>query len=422
MSNGQTSSPHRLARSVGFWTIASVVIALCLYSRRPDAIEHPQFYAEDGPIFYQQAYQNGALASLFHPYFGYFHTFPRIVAAISLLFPLSSAPTVFTLIALVVQGTPAIFLLSNRMRNLGSLGLRCGLAAIYLAMPGMGEIHVTIMGGQSHLAVLAFLLVIAETPCSRRGRFFDTLLLALAVVTGPFCIFLLPPALLVMTVRRDRWSSVRLLVCAGGVVLAFVGLLLTAHNRPQQPLGASVAGFGRIVAGQVVLRLVQGHNRLDHLSHSPVIVTALSVVITLLTLAAVLYGLRRGTLELRALLLYGSLLLAAALIFPTASTTTYQWIPMQVPGVASRYWYIPDLALIAMLIWMLGPQRPALIRLVATALMFMTLYGMMKYWRLPAATNLHFPAYARQFENLAPGECLRIPVNPPGWFITLTKK
>jgi hypothetical protein len=422
MSSAQTPSSHRIARSVGFWTIAIVLIALCLYSRRPDAIRRPQFYAEDGTIFYQQAYQNGAVVSLFHPYNGYFHVMPRIAAAISLLFPFSSAPIFLALIALAVQAAPAIFLLSDRMRNLGSLGLRCGLAALYLAIPGIEEIHVTITGVQWHLAVIAFLVVIAESPGSPAGQIFDIVLLTLAVTSGPFSIFLLLPALLVLAVRRDKWSVVRLSMCAGGVVLAFVGLLLTAHSRPQQPLGASVAGFSRIVAGQVVLRLVQGHNRLDHLSPSPAVVTALSVVITLLTLAVVLYGLRRGTLELRALLLYGSLLLAAALAFPTASTTTYQWIPMQVPGAASRYWYIPDFALIATLIWMLGAQRPALIRVIATTLICMTLYGMMKYWRFPAAADLHFPTYARQFENLAPRERLQIPVNPPGWSMTLIKK
>ena len=55
------------------FTLAFIVII----SRRPDAILNPQFWAEDGSVFYAQAYNKGIINSLFLPYAGYLHAVPR---------------------------------------------------------------------------------------------------------------------------------------------------------------------------------------------------------------------------------------------------------------------------------------------------------------------------------------------------------
>jgi hypothetical protein len=41
-----------------------------------------------------------------------------------------------------------------------------------------------------------------------------------------------------------------------------------------------------------------------------------------------------------------------------------------------------------------------------------------QYWPMP---NLHFPTYAMKFERLPTGATMTIPVNPPGWSMTLIK-
>jgi len=103
------------------------VIAL-IASRRPDALTRPQFWAEDGAVWYAQAYNDGAWSALLHPWTGYVQTFSRLTAAVSLSVPLVDAPLVFAVAALVAQAVPPLFLLSSRFAGCaGVSGPTCAL-------------------------------------------------------------------------------------------------------------------------------------------------------------------------------------------------------------------------------------------------------------------------------------------------------
>src|SRR2546426_117604 len=76
------------------WCLQLVVFALAfaaVVSRRPDAISNPQFWAEDGQVWYAEAHARG-LRSLLSPYAGYFQTLPRVVAVAAQILPLTWAP------------------------------------------------------------------------------------------------------------------------------------------------------------------------------------------------------------------------------------------------------------------------------------------------------------------------------------------
>src|SRR5258708_12821630 len=64
---------------------------LILFSRRPDAILNPQFYAEDGTYWYADAYHFG-FRCLFIPEAGYLLTVPRLLALFTPFFPFSFLP------------------------------------------------------------------------------------------------------------------------------------------------------------------------------------------------------------------------------------------------------------------------------------------------------------------------------------------
>ena len=74
--------------------------------RRPDALLNAQFWAEDGAFWYADAYNAGPWISLFQPENGYFQTISRLVAGISLLFPLRDAPLFFNVAAITIQALP----------------------------------------------------------------------------------------------------------------------------------------------------------------------------------------------------------------------------------------------------------------------------------------------------------------------------
>ena len=431
MLNGVMASSYTRARSSSgsdavawralFWLVAVLLIGLALYSRRPDALRYPQFYAESGRVWYQDAYNLGWLRALVHTDGGYFVTLPRLVAALTLLFPLAQAPMIFNLCSLAVEAAPALFLLSRRFLALGDLPLRCCLAILYIAMPNMADAHGA-LGLQWHLAMLAFLVLISGPPQSRAARAFDLTILVLCALTGPYCILLLPSAVFISFSRRSIWSYWQFWILGGGVLLQGFTLLLTGgRQRTHGQLGASLRGFCRIVAGQIVDPVLEGQNRLAHWGHSAQGVLGATIAVTLLAVCAAVYALWRGGLALRSFLIFASMILASSLLFSLVPVGVPVWTQLAVPGAGARYWMIPELALMAVMVWMLGSHRPWPVRIFAAALACSMIVGAVKHWRYSPLPDLDYGAYAAKFEQLPPGANLTIPLNPPGWSMTLVR-
>ena len=87
-------------------------------SRRPEGITNPQFWAEDGKVWFAQAYNEGALSALLSPWTGYAQTFSRLVAAASLMVPFRHAPLVFNVAAVLAQALAPFFLASSRLASI----------------------------------------------------------------------------------------------------------------------------------------------------------------------------------------------------------------------------------------------------------------------------------------------------------------
>lgn len=435
-SEGEISRPPAPQARLVFWAVAIAVTGALLFLRRPDAVLHAQFWAEDGVVWFADAYNFGALKALLRARDGYLQTVPRVAAAAALWVPLVRAPLVTNLIALVIEALPPLFLVSTRMRNLGPLGLRCLLALLLLFVPDSSEVHAAITDSEFQMAVLACLIIIAEVPRSRAGRIFDVVVLTLYALTGPFCVLLFPVALartvLPLLARRsshpkpiqpDRWHWVQLFLLAAGGLVQGLTVLTTAGARLNTTLGASVSTFVQIVAGQMVLPVFLGRNPFDPLATDTAKVTAVASVLTIAAAAAFLYGLLEGSLELRCFIIFALLVLAAALIFPTIEPVQYQWDVFLVPGQGLRYWYLPRLALMATLIWLLGHQRPIPVRLLAGVLACAMVFALVRHWRYPALPDFRFDSYVRVFEQLPSGATGRFHLNPGGpWIMKLVKK
>jgi hypothetical protein len=72
----------------------ALFFAIVLFVRCPATILHPEFWAEDGVIWYSDAYTIG-WHSLFSPHTGYLQTISRLVALVAQGFPLQWAPGIF---------------------------------------------------------------------------------------------------------------------------------------------------------------------------------------------------------------------------------------------------------------------------------------------------------------------------------------
>ncbi len=420
-----------------FWVIAVAVTTALLVLRRPDAVFYPQLWAEDGVVWFADAYNHGALRALLFARDGYLQVFPRLVAALALWAPLARVPLVFSLIALAVEALPPLFLVSSRMRNIGPLYLRCMLALLLLSVPDASEVHANITNSQSQLAVLAFLIIVSEAPASRWGKIFDVVVLLLYGLTTPTGMLLLAVVLarivLPFLIHRPanarppraetRWRWIQASLLAACALVQGLTLLTTGITRLNTTLGATPEKFVRIVAGQIVLPVFLGRNRLYEISSAPKTIEVVALLITIVALFTLLYGLLRGTSELRCFIFFAGLVLMAALTFPNVQPVVRQWDVFLWPGLGLRYWYIPRLALMATLIWLLGRQRPSTIRLLAGALTCVMAVALVTHWRYPALADFQFEDYVRTFEELPSGATGQFRLNPGGpWIMKLTKK
>ncbi|HTZ59241.1 MAG TPA: hypothetical protein VMB49_14135, partial [Acidobacteriaceae bacterium] len=193
-----------------------------IFSRLPGAFLHPQFFAEDGWVWYQQAYNLGWLRSLGIAQAGYLQTLPRLVAGLTLLFPMRWAPLIMNLSGAIIQALPVTALLSQRCVTWGPIPLRAFMAVLYIVIPNAPEIHIVLTNAMWHFAVLQALLAFAQPPQSWRGRLVDVLVFGIGTISGPFCILLLPCVAAYWWLRRHRWTMVTLgLLFAGTIAQVF---------------------------------------------------------------------------------------------------------------------------------------------------------------------------------------------------------
>ena len=390
-------------------------------TRRPDAVFHPQFWAEDGHVWFANAYNLGWWTTLFRAQDGYFQTLPRLAAALALLVPIALAPLVLNLIAIAIEVLPVSILLSSRSSAWGSLRYRAVMAAIYLALPNTREIGAIVTSSQWILALCALLILVASLPHSVVGRTFDISLLLICGLTGPFCVFLLPVAIFIAWRRRDplRWSYVGMLATLC-LVQAWGLLVIDRSGRAHAPLGPSFQLFARILGGQVFLGTLLGGNGLASFKSPSIFFLLVCSAISGSILVAICF--LRSTLEMKLLLLLTAALLAGAFLSPAAypppGVTRWQLLA-GASGI--RYWFFPTLSFAWSLLWGFQSQNRAL-KTVSAVLLCLMCFGIIRDWRIAPMKDMHWPENAKLFEAAPVGTTMLFPENPEGWNVTLTKK
>ena len=401
-----------------FALVAAVVTIL----RRPDAVLNAQFWAEDGKFWYADAYHIGPVQALLLPRDGYFQTISRIGGALAQPVPLVAAPLVMNGLAILIQVLPVILLVSPRLAAaIPSMPLRIGLAMLWLLIPNGAETHATMTAQHWHLALLSLLLIIAVPPATLPARVTDLVALGISSLSGLPCLFLWPVAALTWWQRRTRWSMAVTGLLGIGVTLQLFSLLLAPDTRSRDPLGASAFGLFELLGGQVVIAGLLGTS--GHrwaLATLPGWITYLAAAIALVVFAAVAW---RGTGPLRLFVLYGLLLFAGALVHPQVSNPSYtRWEALALPDVGGRYWLAATLGLVASLCWLGLCARPPLARAAAMAVLALLAIGVPLSFRYEPFVDLQFATYAAEIEKAAPATWVVIPINPPGWSMTLVKR
>jgi hypothetical protein len=236
---------------------ASVVAALAaclLFLRGVPRLRDTAFFAEDGQIFLSQAH-NGGVAAFVKPYAGYLHLIPRMVAAVLEPFPVTAAPVLYAVAALlvhVVMLTPA---LSARLEWIipGQM-LRAVLFALLCLMPPLWEVlgniaNLIFVGGISLL-----LLMLSDDPRSGSGRAGELAAVAALGLSGPLIVFFVP--WFVWRWRRTRSRHSRAVVAVGVAAALVQGAILLFSDR--QTVGGSLTFLPRVWVERIGLSWLFG--------------------------------------------------------------------------------------------------------------------------------------------------------------------
>ncbi|HEX7797286.1 MAG TPA: hypothetical protein VF456_23150, partial [Vicinamibacterales bacterium] len=153
--------------------------------KAPDAVRRPQFWAEDGPVFFVQQWRHVS-PQLFVPYSGYFLVIPRIFAWAAKLLPVMYAPLIYVSSA-ILMGAAAL----ASLREMEKMGMPFVLTlGIFALTPTNGETLaiLTNIHWLLQFYLLAYLVRFALAP-GPLHRTKGTIVMLAVSLTGPFAIF-----------------------------------------------------------------------------------------------------------------------------------------------------------------------------------------------------------------------------------------
>lgn len=295
------------------WTFAFFLSVAVLVMKAPDAVRRPQFWAEDGPVFFVQQWRHLS-PQLFVPYSGYLHVIPRIFAWTTKLLPIMYAPAIYVFSAILI-GAAAL----ASLRDLEQMGMPFMLTlGIFALTPTNGETLAILTNVHWLLQfyLLAYLVRFAMAP-GPLHRTKGTIVMLAVSLTGPFAIFACATLIALLIMRyflasaaersvRETMQSVgtgeAVALCLGAAVQA--ATLAFAEPAQAQTQNSSLGLLGSIGS---VLDALQVHMLgADVASDNLFLGVFLGLIVT-----AVLLQIRRG----RALTALIGMILVVALQF-----------------------------------------------------------------------------------------------------------
>ncbi|MBS0663742.1 MAG: hypothetical protein JSR48_10800 [Verrucomicrobia bacterium] len=371
-------------------TLAAVVGVLFL--RRPEAFLHPQFWAEDGGVFFRSADLDGANA-IIQPYGGYHHLLLRLVAAAASGLDPRWIPATYFWASLALTVGLAALVFSPRL----ALPVRPAFALAIVLVPHTGEVFNNLTNAQWIGALGLVLLLLMKDP-DRPWRLAADAVMAVGLgLTGLFSALFAPLFLVRAWYRRSRaaWTLAGLVIAAA-VVQAFT------YARTAAP---TVGGEKSVLVSLAEI----GPRFWDGLLLAPTVADAvphgLGLALAILCTAGLAAAGRDQTgHRAERWMLWCCLLLTAG-----ATVVKFRGNPGLLASIANgdRYFYLPKVLLLWLLLLELdGPRR-----VWARAALSLALLASLAAFRFTPYTEYDWPSWAAR---LRAGQPLVVPVNPPG--------
>jgi len=414
------------------WCHHVLIFGICflfIISRRIDVVLYSQFWAEDGAVWFAQAYNLGILKSFFLPHTGYLQTFSRIIASFSQFLPLVWVPLFYNLSAIFIKILPINFLLSGRFSHVSKkYSPFVLLSFVYLMLPNTTEVFANVTNTHWYLSLLAFMVIVAKPTKTWLGKFFDIFIITLSSFSGPFVILLLPLAFIYWYKKRYKEKLVVLILLTFFSLLQGLLIFLTASGvRSSMDLGFSLGFLIKIISGQIFTASIFGFNgfanlynlflyKMDFLSKF------VYLIIFLFGLFSLGFTLLKAKLEIKLFLVFSFLVLSASLFSPMVSVTELQWQVMSLPGAATRYWFIPMLGFVVSIFYLAFQKKYKFARFLGFSVIIIMSIGIMWDWVIPSWKNFNFSNQVEEFSHVEVGEEYSFFIQPEGWQMKLIKK
>jgi F0F1-type ATP synthase assembly protein I len=370
-------------------------MVLVLFSRRPEMFLHPEFWAEDGQIFFVPADIEGVHA-LVTPYRGYHLFLLRLIAAEAAGLDARWVPAAYFAANLATILFIAVALFSPRIDLPYPAG--CALAIAFL--PHSGEV----IGNLTNLQWLSALglvwLLIAREPFNTRQLITDLLLAGVTGLTGVFSVLLMPLFVWRAWRRKTRASALLASILVITAAVQFWEFVHSARILPAS-LGPTMEPIAWFVGFRLPASLFLPVSWAETLPRWAL--DGLGLIAVAVLIAAVAW---RGEHRERRLLLVASIVLVvSATIFQARQLKAFQLL-----RDGDRYFFLPKL----LAAWLLisGLSARGFVRWATAAGCGLALIAAFANWHYVRLADHHWPEYARRIEA---GERVQdIPINPLG--------
>ncbi|WP_146001336.1 glucosyl transferase [Chimaeribacter arupi] len=402
-----------------------------LFLRRPDILTNAQFWAEDGVIWYKNAYEYGALLSLLHPQNGYYQTISKIAAGFSTLIPLDYAPFFTNAIGLLIRSLLVWFFLSKRFA-FAPLLPRIIISIYAVVIPYSDEVHSNITNAHWFLGLYSLIILTADNTKNKLWLFHDIIILTISSLSGPFSVFLLP-CIAVKYFYNTQVNTIfsiknilsfikkpqHLILIAGAFIQIIAIVTSSSVTRSQAPLGASPLLLSNIISSRLLLSTFSLMDMNDMVWSTPLISYSLTMLFFFIT-AVILYS---KNWRLISLLILGLLVVGFSLARPMISLTEPQWPPLKHSGYGQRYFIIINIAIFSVIAFSLYSKCSARFSKIFYTCTFITTLAFIIYksFIIAPLPDHGWKSSVATFNAAAPGEQVTLPI-PPGWDMTLIKK
>lgn len=179
-------------------------------------------WAEDGNVFLNDA--SAGWSTLWRPYAGYIHLYPRLIALISQCVELINRPNIL-LCGWLISYALLVHAIARLMRSVGASPIHTAAAVALVSLqPQNGEVLFNITNSQWMMGAALFTIAVTPQQGTTRTSPLKLGVVALMGLTGPFSIVLAPIIILYLW-HRPTWRGNRSLyavIVATSVIQAWV--------------------------------------------------------------------------------------------------------------------------------------------------------------------------------------------------------